>query len=184
MILSDKDISEFVRNTDDNFRLVIDPWNDQNLQPSGYDVCLGDEVLAWKSNVISVGMDISSKMEKYKGEYGGFLNLPPGFFCLGTTVERVELPPTLCAQVHGRSSIGRLGVAVHITAGYIDPGFKGQITLEIVNHSQNWIQIPRGERIAQLVFMRMCCVPTRLYHGRYQNQEGPTASKLWIPGEK
>lgn len=180
MILSDGCILNSLQEEEDpDYKIEIEPFNPENIQPSGYDLTLSNEFLRWKYPFIMYN-DVGRKLEDDTvKETSQWLTLAPGEFVLGSTRERVKLPGMFCAQVHGRSSIGRLGVAVHITAGYIDPGFDGQITLEIVNHSQNTVVISAGERVAQLVFMEMCSPPRKLYSGRYQHQRGPVASRLW-----
>jgi len=103
-----------------------------------------------------------------------------GDFHLLSTVSRIRLPSDIQGQVHGRSSIGRKGTIVHFTAGFIDPGFNGQITLEVMNLNRDnptWTLLP-GDRIAQITFCQMNRPAARPYHGRYQNQVGATPSKF------
>jgi len=105
--------------------------------------------------------------------------LEPGQFVLGSTVEEVTLNNMFSAQVDGRSSLGRVGLLVHSTAGFIDPGFTGHITLELKNLSARPLLLWPGSRVAQLVFFRLSTPSVRPYGrcGRYQGQRGPTPSK-------
>lgn len=113
---------------------------------------------------------------------GGVLRLAPGDCALVTTRERVVIPAGLVAQVAGKSSLARLFLIVHTTAGWIDPGFPGQITLELVNHSPQTLTLDDGIKVAQLVVMRLTSAALRPYgsdglKSRYQNQVGATASR-------
>jgi len=176
MVLADRDIRTAVHEEHPaNHQLVIKPWREENLQPSGYDLTLSDEFLLWKYPCIITpnGADIESLMERVTQHW---LTLNPGDFVLGCSREYIEMPIDLCGEVHMRSSMWRLGIG---GSGYIDPGFKGQITLEIKNHSQNTIMISSGERIAQIVFENLCCEPEKPYQGRYLGQRGPQPSRLW-----
>lgn len=110
--------------------------------------------------------------------------LQPGECVLARTKERVYIPPHLCAQVMGRSSVGRLFVLVHVTAGYIDPGFDGTITLEMKNIGNKPVSLTVGSRVCQLVLMELkqpCHVP---YNGRYQNQVEPTESRYYYDNKE
>lgn len=103
--------------------------------------------------------------------------LEPGEFALGCTVEKVTLPATLCAQVNGKSSLGRLGLLVHATAGFVDPGFSGELTLELKNLSNHTIALHAGMAVAQLVFHRLSSPSQRPYGheelgSHYQGQVG------------
>lgn len=103
--------------------------------------------------------------------------LQPGEFILGSTVEYVTIPHDLVARVEGRSSIGRLGVMVHVTAGYIDPGFKGNITLELFNCSDKPFQLNFGDCLCQIVFETLSCPCRNPYAGKYQGDGGVAGSK-------
>jgi dCTP deaminase len=102
--------------------------------------------------------------------------LIPGKRYLGHTKETIGLPNDIAAQLAGRSSIGRQGVIVHKTAGWIDPGFEGDITLELMNFGSEPVDLQAGERIAQLVFFKLD-YPSEGYDGSYQNQSGPTQTQ-------
>ena len=103
--------------------------------------------------------------------------LHPGEFVLGTTLERIGIPNDLVARLEGKSSLGRLGLLIHSTAGYIDPGWFGDITLELSNVSRLPITIYAGMRIGQLSFQQLTTPVDNPYSGKYQGQEGPTASR-------
>lgn len=136
---------------------------DSQFQPCSIDLTLDKEL----KTLTGDSMDI---------EYGPY-ELKPDEFILGSTREYVEVPPTLLARVEGRSSIGRLGVMVHVTAGFIDPGFHGNITLEIKNVSDRPFKLVYGDRICQIVFEELdtcCSIP---YHGRYQGDNGTVCSR-------
>ena len=109
--------------------------------------------------------------------------LQPHTFCLGSTVEAVTLPDDIVARVDGKSSLGRLGLLVHATAGYVDPGWTGQLTLELSNQSQMPIAVYYGMRIAQISFLRLTTPANRPYGSpglgsKYQGQTGPTPSRI------
>jgi len=107
----------------------------------------------------------------------------PGKFCLGSTVESITLPDDIVARVDGKSSLGRLGLLVHATAGYVDPGWTGRLTLELSNQSQMPIALYYGMRIAQISFLRLSTPVDRPYGSpglgsKYQGQTGPTPSRI------
>lgn len=183
MILSDKTIKEEIKNGD----LVIDPFKEENIQPSSYDVTLApkfrifknlhEPVVDVKSNNIEELTDIT-EASKEKG-----IIVHPGEFILGATEEFIEIPDNLVSRLEGRSSLGRLGLVVHSTAGYIDPGFKGTVTLEISNDSRMPIRLYPGLRVGQLVFSKMTTSAEYPYgheklNSKYQGQRDPTASKI------
>jgi dCTP deaminase len=109
--------------------------------------------------------------------------IQPGSFCLGSTVETITLPDDIVARVDGKSSLGRLGLLVHATAGYVDPGWTGKLTLELSNQSQMPIALYYGMRIAQISFLEMTTAVDRPYGSpelgsKYQGQTGPTPSRI------
>lgn len=197
MILSDKDIRWRIelRAAGGPQRLLIEPVEDfvGQLQPASFDLRLDNTFRVY---------DAKSYLECNGRVTGGVVHLDrkdgnpemeevavtdrfhlhPGAFVLGTTIERVRLPNDLVARVEGRSSFGRLGLMIHATAGFIDPGFDGQITLEFTNVSPNTIVLKPGIRICQLSFHQMSSPAERPYGAergsKYQNQRGPTASRI------
>lgn len=185
MILSDEDIYQARFVGAESHRLLIEPWDDDSLQPASYDLHLDREYLKFKEPYT---IDIKKPVDElmYRTEMTDRLLLMSGMFVLVQTVERVRLPTDLVGRVEGRSSLGRLGIMVHITAGYIDPGFDGQITLEIANLSNNTVILYPGMRIAQLS-LSMLSSPAQVPYGstnlasssKYQEQRGVTPSRIW-----
>ena len=177
MILSDKDIQK--RLATKNITINPPPTIEQ-IQPSSIDLRLGNEFLLPISD--TQPLDIKNNSPRYERIQCNVMQLPPKAFILATTKETVHVPSDLVARVEGRSSVGRLGIAIHITAGFIDPNFKGQITLEIANHSNNTILLYEDMRICQIVFEELTNTPNRLYGecgNKYQNQEGTTGSMIF-----
>ena len=133
---------------------LLNPFNPDNVEPCSYDLTL--ETVEAPYNF----KDTSHFLVK------------PFEFCLATTVETVSLPNHLGARVEGKSSMGRRGLFIHVTAGWIDPGFNGQITLELFNCTQDEMYLTKGQRIAQLAFFELDKPALRPYEGKYQNQRG------------
>lgn len=169
--------------------LVIDPLTDpdQQIQPASVDVRLGNEFLEFNQSRIScIHPDKDHEVDDYLTETaiedGEEFILHPGDFVLGTTKEYVEIPADLVAKVEGRSSLGRLAVIVHATAGFVDPGYHGQVTLEMANLGVAPVALTPDMRIGQLVFTEMTEPADRPYGeergSKYQGQQGPQASKL------
>jgi dCTP deaminase len=185
MILSDRDIKERIARGD----LVIGPLSDEALQiqPASVDLRLGHEFLVYHAARVSC-LDprepdsIAAAMDSVLVEGDRAFILHPGEFALGTTEERVRMPVDLVGMVDGRSSIGRLAVVVHATAGFIDPGFEGQITLELSNIGAIPVKLYPGMRIAQIVLHQMTSPadhPYGLARGsNYNNQIGPQPSRI------
>jgi dCTP deaminase len=185
MILSDQDIH---RRLDDG-ELEVDPIDDRDLQiqPASIDLRLGREFVVYKlPHVACIDTREDAAEQGYTetveiDEDEPFI-LHPGEFVLGSTYEWVNIPDDLVARVEGRSSIGRLAVVVHATAGFIDPGFEGRITLELSNLGRVAVQLYPGMRISQLVFHEMTSPAERPYGpergSKYFGQEGPVTSKI------
>ncbi len=185
MILSDADIRR--RLTDGE--LVVEPLDDPELQiqPASIDLRLGREFLEFqRTNISCIHPDSEQEVDEYVDEThvedGEDFVLHPGDFVLGTTKERVEIPPDLIAHVEGRSSLGRLAVVVHATAGLADPGYRGQITLELSNLGTAPVALTPGMRISQLTFTELKSPAERPYGAergsKYQGQSGPQASRI------
>lgn len=189
-ILSDKTIKEYL----EEGKIVIDPLKDeQQIQPSSVDMRLGDEFKVFK--VIRKPY-IDPKDEEDIAEYMESSTVPedeafiihPNEFALATTQEYVKVPDDLVARVEGRSSMGRLGVTMHVTAGYVDPGFEGRITLEISNIGAMPVALYPGQRVCQLVFETMT-TPAELPYGhpkrnsKYMNQLKPESSRIKLDYE-
>ncbi len=173
MVLSDGEISSLIREGD----LCIEPLEEGQIQPASVDIRLGNTfcVLEDTSNgIIRLSDDI-----KYKTIITDRYLLLPGQFVLATTVEYFRLPDNLTAFVEGRSSLGRLGLFIQ-NAGWVDPGFEGEITLELFNANRCAIELQAGHRIGQLVFARMAQSALHPYSGKYQRQRGATGSRVFM----
>ena len=185
MILSDVDILDRLGAGD----LVVDPLDDVDLQvqPASVDLRLGEEFLEFqRTNISCIHPNREEEVSKYVREThvaeGDEFILHPGDFVLGTTKERVEIPPDLLATVEGRSSLGRLAIVIHATAGIVDPGYHGQITLELSYLGTAPVALSPGMRVSQLVFTELKNPADRPYGvergSKYQDQEGPQASRI------
>ncbi|WP_330632760.1 dCTP deaminase [Halocatena halophila] len=185
MILSDRDILERLEAGD----LAIEPIDDPELQiqPASVDLRLGREFLEFqRTNIPCIHPTSEHEVAEYVEEttVSGdeeFI-LHPGDFVLGTTHERVAIPDDLIAHVEGRSSLGRLAIVVHATAGLCDPGFEGKITLELSNLGAAPVSLTPGMRISQLTFTELSSPADRPYGtergSKYQHQDGPQASRI------
>lgn len=176
MILSDKTIRRLL----EQGTLRIQPLSPGQIQPASVDVRLGDtfgivEDLA--SGVISMEREICYKTIRAQSYL-----LLPGQFVLATTLEYVSLPDDLTAFVEGRSSLGRMGLFIQ-NAGWVDPGFEGEITLELFNANRCAIELRAGQRVGQLVFARMDAAAQFPYRGKYQGQRGATGSRAFLDFE-
>ena len=145
MILSDKTISKML----DEKSLIIDPLTKEQIQPASVDIRLGNTFSVVDD--IPTGIITLDSQIKYKSITTDTYLLLPGQFVLATTMEYFELPNNLTAFVEGRSSLGRMGLFIQ-NAGWVDPGFKGEITLELFNANRCAIELKSGRRIGQLVF--------------------------------
>ena len=160
---------------------LITPFDPQNVQPSSYDLTLYPELLIPTSGAeLEMDLDILEPAEHMvRVPITDRYVLKPGEAVLGATREVVNCPSTLSARVEGKSSLGRIFLAVHITAGVVDAGFCGQITLEIVNHGPWSIVLKPGMKIAQLTYFPMNGECAKLYGderlgSHYNGQHGPT----------
>ncbi|EMA33147.1 dCTP deaminase [Haloarcula sp. NS06] len=185
MILSDADILRRLEQGD----LVVEPLDDPDIQiqPASVDLRLGHEFLEFQhANIPCIHPnsedEVADYVEETVIEEGGEFILHPGDFVLGTTHERVAIPDDLIAHVEGRSSLGRLAIVVHATAGLCDPGYEGQITLELSNLGTAPVALTPGMRISQLTFTELKTPADRPYGAergsKYQGQSGPQASKI------
>jgi dCTP deaminase len=183
VLLSDRDIKAEI----DAKRVQLDPFDAAMVQPSSVDVRLDRFFRVFENHryphidPAEEQPDLTRMVEPQDEE--PFI-LHPGEFVLGATLERISLPDDLVARLDGKSSLGRLGLQVHSTAGLADPGFTGQITLELSNMTRLPISLYPGMRIAQLVFEMLSTPADRPYgHGglnsKYQGQSGPTPSQYW-----
>lgn len=180
MLLADKDIREYVK----NHLIGIDPYDDALVQPASYDVTLGAVYGDPHPEIECIDLaDVpTGHIEKATMSAEGLM-LEPGGFMLGTTVEQLTLPDDMVGRIEGKSSLGRLGLLVHATAGFLDPGFQGHVTLEIWNAAPWAIVLYPGMTIAQIAFSTMLAPAEKPYGevGRYQGQHGPTESRYTLP---
>jgi dCTP deaminase len=171
----------------DERQIGIDPYDASLLQPSSLDV-RADRLFRVFRNSRYPFIDVKTEQEELTelvevGDDEAFI-LHPGEFVLGSTLEAVRLPDDLVARLEGKSSLGRLGLLIHSTAGFIDPGFDGHVTLELSNVANLPITIYPGMKIGQLSFMQLTEPAERPYGSqgmgsKYQGQRGPTPSAYW-----
>lgn len=167
--------------------LKIEPFDEDRLQPASYDVTLDNEFRVFNNHgfvcidpkesveplteIVRVSLVKSAMIPDY-------FVLHPGEFVLGQTVERVVIPDDIVSRIEGKSSLGRVGVLVHATAGFIDPGFEGRLTLELSNQATVPIKLYPGMSIGQLSFQWTDQPVETPYNGKYQGDLSPTASRL------
>jgi dCTP deaminase len=183
VVLSDRTIGRLVAEG----RIGIDPYDASLTQPSSVDVRVDGLFRVFRNNrypFIDVREPQDGLTELVEVADGEAFILHPGEFVLGSTLERVTLPDDLVARLEGKSSLGRLGLLIHSTAGFIDPGFDGHVTLELSNVANLPITIYPGMKIGQLSFMQMVEPAERPYGSqslgsKYQGQKGPTPSRYW-----
>jgi dCTP deaminase len=181
VLLSDRDIREELADG----RVVLDPLDDAMVQPSSVDVRLDRFFRLFDNHkyaVIDPAQDQPDLTRLVEVEGDDPFVLHPGEFVLGSTYETVTLPDDVAARLEGKSSLGRLGLLTHSTAGFIDPGFSGHVTLELSNVATLPIKLWPGMKIGQLCFFRLSSraehpYGSDRYGSRYQGQRGPTASR-------
>ena len=173
MILSDKAIMSLLKEG----TLSISPLQDDQLQPASVDIRLGNTFSVVEDS--STGILTFTNKIAYKEIHAETYLLLPGQFVLATTKEYISLPDDLTAFVEGRSSLGRMGLFIQ-NAGWVDPGFSGEITLELFNANRCAIELQAGRRIGQLVFAQMDQAASSPYRGKYQGQRGATGSKVYL----
>ena len=183
MILSDRTLREEIAAG----RIVLDPFEPANVQPSSIDLRVDRYFRVFRnhtSRVIDVKLNQEDLTELVEIAEDDCFILHPGEFVLGSTEERVSVPDDLVARIEGKSSLGRLGLLIHSTAGFIDPGFDGHITLELANVANLPITIYPGMKIGQVSFLRMTTSADHPYGSsalgsKYQGQRGPTPSRYF-----
>jgi dCTP deaminase len=181
-VLSDRTIIEELRAG----RLKIDPFDRSAVQPASVDLRLDREFRTFRVTsrpYVDVRLPVDDLTEVTSVTEDEPFILQPHTFCLGSTMETISLPDDIVARVDGKSSLGRLGLLVHATAGYVDPGWTGSLTLELSNQSQMPIALYCGMRIAQVSFLRLTTPAERPYGSpglgsKYQGQSGPTPSRI------
>jgi dCTP deaminase len=180
MVLSDVDIKKEINKGS----LKIDPYIEDSLQPSSYDLHLGSKFVVFDNHETDI-IDVKLKNNNTRiidVTDKGYFIIHPNNFILGSTKENIKIPNYLVSRIEGKSSIGRLGLIVHATAGYVDPGFEGTLTLEMFNLSSIPIKIYIDMKIAQLSFFEMKSPSSKSYgeyKNKYQGQIDPTESLLW-----
>jgi len=168
-------------------RIVIDPLDERCIQPSSIDVKVSNLFRVFRNHtagIIDVKQDLEDLTEMVNVDPDGVFMLHPGEFVLGSTLERITVPDDLVARIEGKSSLGRLGLLIHSTAGFIDAGFDGHITLELSNVASLPITIYPGMKIGQISFVQMTTPADNPYGkgargSKYQGQRGPTPSRYF-----
>ncbi len=181
MLLSDRDIKADL----DSGRVSLEPYAPEMIQPSSIDVRLDRYFRLFDNHkypFIDPAEDQPDLTRLVEAKPDEPFILHPGEFVLGSTFEQVTLPDDLAARLEGKSSLGRLGLLTHSTAGFVDPGFSGHVTLELSNVATLPIKLWPGMKIGQLCFIRLSSPAehpygSAAYSSRYQGQRGPTASR-------
>ncbi|MBD85305.1 MAG: dCTP deaminase [Chloroflexi bacterium] len=188
MVLSDRTIREELAKG----RIVINPLEEGCIQPASVDLHLDRNLLVFRNNKIPY-IDVRASSERLTdmvtmADDDPFM-LHPGEFVLGSTLEHVEVPSDLVARLEGKSSLGRIGLLIHSTAGYVDPGWKGHLTLELSNVSNFPITLYHRMKIGQISFLKLTTPADVLYGSaelgsKYQGQQDPTPSKVHLDFDK
>lgn len=183
MVLSDRTIKEEL----DKGRIVIRPLNLADVQPASVDVHLDRKIRVFKPWVspfyIDLHLPLDGLTEVQEIPNNGHFALGQNQFVLGSTIEYIEVPDDMMARLEGKSSLGRIGLLIHATAGYVDPGWKGHLTLELANVSSMPILLYPGMKISQISFHRLTTPADRPYGtpglgSKYQGQKDPTPTKF------
>ncbi len=183
VILSDRTIKEEIAAQ----RIVIDPLDEANIQPSSVDLHIDRYFRVFRNHttgIIDVKKNLEDLTELVEIGVDDVFILHPGEFVLGTTLERVQLPNDLVARLEGKSSLGRLGLLIHSTAGFVDAGWNGQLTLELSNVATLPITLYPHMKIGQISFIKMTTDADHPYGSgevgsKYQDQVGPIPSKYY-----
>ena len=183
MLLSDRDIRSAV----DAGSVRLDPWDPAMVQPSSVDVRLDKYFRVFENHrypSIDPSVEQPELTRLIEVDGGEAFVLHPGEFVLASTYETVTLGPAVAARLEGKSSLGRLGLLTHSTAGFIDPGFSGHVTLELSNTATLPVKLWPGMKIGQLCFFQLSSPAEHPYGeaargSHYQGQRGPTASRSW-----
>jgi dCTP deaminase len=188
VILSDRTIKEQLNAG----RIVIDPLDEGAIQPSSIDLRIDRYFRVFRNHTMGL-IDVKENLEELTAlvevPVDDVFILHPGEFVLGSTLERVRLPDDLVGRLEGKSSLGRLGLLIHSTAGFVDAGWDGQLTLELSNVATLPITLYPRMRIGQISFMRMTTDADAPYgsghlFSKYQGQRGPMPSRYWENFEK
>ena len=184
MLLSDRDIAAEIKAG----RVQVEPFEPKMIQPSSVDVRLDRFFRVFENHRYEV-IDPSIEQPDLTREVAvapeDFFILHPGEFVLASTYEVITLPDDIAGRLEGKSSLGRLGLLTHSTAGFIDPGFSGHITLELSNVANLPVKLYPGMKIGQLCLIKLSSAAehpygSAVYGSRYQGQRGPTPSKSWL----
>ena len=184
MLLSDRDIAAEIKSG----RVKGEPFDPKMIQPSSVDVRLDRFFRVFENHryeVIDPSIEQSELTREVAVAPDDFFILHPGEFVLASTYEVITLPDDIAGRLEGKSSLGRLGLLTHSTAGFIDPGFSGHITLELSNVANLPVKLYPGMKIGQLCLIKLSSSAehpygSALYGSRYQGQRGPTPSKSWL----
>ncbi len=176
MIISDITLKKYLADG----TIIVDPIEDYQVQPASIDMRLGDHFLTVDEH--AMGIISMDEPIKYRDISRDEIIIPPKSFILATTMEYIKLPDNMTAFVEGRSSIGRMGLFIQ-NAGWVDPGFEGEITLEIFNANSLPIKLKAGRRICQLVFAEMDQTTDNPYRGKYQGQRKARGSDVRMDNE-
>jgi len=182
MVLSDRTIREEI----DRGRIVIEPLSSDCIQPASVDLHLDKKLLIFKSQRYPAYIDVRRNLDhlnelvELEEDNAFFLN--PGELVLVSTLESITLPDDIVGRLEGKSSLGRIGLLIHSTAGYVDPGWKGHLTIELTNVAKLPITLYYKMKIGQISFLKLTSPVDRLYGAaelgsKYQGQTEPTASK-------
>lgn len=183
MVLSDRTIREQMAQG----RIIVQPCDENDIQPSSVDLHLGDDFQVFRNSrypYIDPAREQAGLTERVMASNEEPFVLHPGEFVLGTTIERIGLPDDIVGRLEGKSSLGRLGLLIHSTAGYVDPGWDGRLTLELSNVANLPIVLSPGMRIGQISFSQMSTPVDRPYGhpelgSRYQGQHEATPSRMF-----
>ncbi len=183
MILSDRTIKQEVADG----RIIIEPYDEAAIQPSSVDLRLDHRFIVFRNHTmghIDLKANLESLTDMVEASDDDPFILHPSEFVLGSTAERVAIPADLVGRIEGKSSLGRLGLLIHTTAGFVDAGWDGQLTLEFSNVSSLPITLYPGMKIGQISFIRMTTEADNPYGtgslgSKYQGQRGPRPSRYW-----
>lgn len=188
MVLSDRTIKLEIAKG----RISVAPLDPDDIQPSSIDLHLGDDFQVFRNSrypYIDPAREQPGLMERVTASVEEPFVLHPGEFALGTTVELIALPDDLVGRLEGKSSLGRLGLLIHSTAGYVDPGWEGTLTLELSNVANLPILLVPGMKIGQISFAQMTTAVDRPYGhpglgSKYRGQDSATPSKMYLNWER
>lgn len=176
MILPDHEIIKLCERS--RGKRMIEPFTRDQVEPASYDVRLGNDFKIFqRDDKTAVDTRDPVDITKDVRVNDGYFLMHPYEFALGVTFERVHMPNNIVGRIEGKSTIGRLGQMIHITAGYIDPGFEGNVTLELLSVHPLPVMLWPGMKIAQISFHEMKSPAAWPYQGRYQNATGVESSK-------